>query len=158
MKNLFWMIGIAALLSSCGGEGNQQVGTEDVKNPNTASAEVGSETMAAIDFGGETVYDFGSITQGEKVTHSFSFTNTGDAELVIVSAKGSCGCTVPQWPKEPVPVGGTAMIDVVFNSDGKKGVQNKKVSIVANTNPSTSVVVLKGEVIAPEVEEAEAGS
>jgi len=98
------------------------------------------------------LYDFGSITQGEKVTHTFNFTNTGDADLVIVSAKGSCGCTVPEWPKEPIAAGQSGVIKVVFNSEGKKGKQHKRVSIVANTEPATSAVTLKGEVIVPEAD------
>ena len=153
MKNAFLLIGMAAIMAACGGESSDgRLDTSDVKNPHSASADGGEEAIAAIEFE-ESVHDFGSITQGEKVTHTFKFKNTGEADLVIVSAKGSCGCTVPKWPKEPIPVGGEGFIDVVFNSDGKSGVQNKKVSIIANTNPSTTVLALKGEVIAPETGE-----
>lgn len=94
-------------------------------------------------------YNFESVTQGEKVKHSFKFKNTGDEELVIVSAKGSCGCTVPEWPKEPIAPGGEGEIYVVFNSEGRSGRQVKQVSLVANTEPATTVLVIEGEVVAP---------
>jgi hypothetical protein len=97
-------------------------------------------------------FNFGTITQGEKVKHTFKFKNTGSEELVIVSAKGSCGCTVPEWPKEPIAPGADGEIYVVFNSDGKSGKQVKQVSIVANTEPATSVIALEGDIIAPSPE------
>lgn len=101
-------------------------------------------------------FNFGTITQGEKVKHTFKFKNTGSEELVIVSAKGSCGCTVPEWPKEPIAPGADGEIYVVFNSDGKSGKQVKQVSIVANTEPATSVIALEGDIIAPSPEAAPA--
>lgn len=131
------------MLASCGGgeesadQGQTEITTENV------------ESTTSIAYA-EEMFDFGSITEGEKVTHVFNFTNTGDADLVIVSAKGSCGCTVPEWPKEPIAPGAEGEISVVFNSEGKKGMQNKRVSIVANTEPATTAITLKGEVISPE--------
>lgn len=95
-------------------------------------------------------HEFGQITQGEKVEHTFTFTNTGDAPLVISNAKGSCGCTVPEWPREVVPVGESGTIKVIFNSRGKKGKRNQKVTITANTNPPQTFIALKGEVLMPE--------
>src|SRR5690606_34200408 len=97
----------------------------------------------------EEIFDFGTITQGEKVTHTYKFKNTGDNDLLIVSAKGSCGCTVPKWPKEPIAPGATGNIEVVFDSDGKSGRQHKKVTIVANTHPATTIIALKGDIVAP---------
>lgn len=134
---------VSIMLASCGGgeesadQGQTEITTENV------------ESTTSIAYA-EEMFDFGSITEGEKVTHVFNFTNTGDADLVIVSAKGSCGCTVPEWPKEPIAPGAEGKISVVFNSEGKKGMQNKRVSIVANTEPATTAITLKGEVISPE--------
>ncbi len=134
---------VSMMLASCGGgeksadQGQTEITTENV------------ESTTSIAYA-EEMFDFGSITEGEKVTHVFNFTNTGDADLVIVSAKGSCGCTVPEWPKEPIAPGAEGEISVVFNSEGKKGMQNKRVSIVANTEPATTAITLKGEVISPE--------
>ena len=118
-----------------------------VNNPKSASGE-DKGGIAILKF--DTVLQsFGTITQGEEAEMMFSFTNAGDAPLIISSARGSCGCTVPEWPKDPVSPGQSGNIKVVFSSEGKKGTQHKKVYIVANTDPSTNVVAIKGEVIAP---------
>jgi hypothetical protein len=137
------MIAACMFFAACDG-GTSGGGENEVSVSNV-------EETTTIEFEND-LYDFGSITQGEKVTHTFNFTNTGDADLVIVSAKGSCGCTVPEWPKEPIAAGQSGVIKVVFNSEGKKGKQHKRVSIVANTEPATSAVTLKGEVIVPEAD------
>ena len=154
MKKVLYTVAIAAMLFSCGNEEtSEKITTDVVNNPNTAAT-----TEALVDVNSdvpkmvfeEEVYDFGTISQGEKAKFSYNFKNEGTADLIITSAKGSCGCTVPSWPKEPIAPGASATIDVVFDSNGKKGVQNKKVTIVANTMPATNVVALKGEVLAPE--------
>ncbi len=98
----------------------------------------------------EEVYDFGTIDQGESVEHTFKFKNTGVSPLVISNARGSCGCTVPKWPKEPIAVGETGEIQVKFNSAGKKGPQNKSVTLTANTWPVTTKINIKGNVNAPD--------
>jgi len=95
-------------------------------------------------------FDYGVVDQGEKVNHTYKFKNTGDEPLIIQNAKGSCGCTVPQWPKDPIPVGGTGEIQVQFDSKGKKGKQSKRVTITANTDPVQTFLTIKGEVNAPE--------
>lgn len=94
-------------------------------------------------------YDFGTIKQGDKVTHDFDFVNTGKEPLVITQAAGSCGCTVPQWPKEPVAKGSKATIHVEFNSTGKMGMQDKTVTITSNSKSGQKVLHLKGNVEAP---------
>ncbi len=113
------------------------------------------ENLAEIKFENE-LYDFGEITQGEKVKFTYQFTNVGESDLVISSAKGSCGCTVPDWPRKPIAPGESAEIRVVFNSEGKNGKQHKKVSVIANTQPSTTVVALTGSIIKPAAEETDA--
>ncbi len=92
-------------------------------------------------------HDFGVLEDGEKVTYSFKFENTGNAPLIISNAKGSCGCTVPNWPKDPIAVGETGTIDVTFNSAGRTGVQSKAVTLTANTTPNRKVIRIKSEVI-----------
>ena len=104
----------------------------------------------------ETEFDYGVVDQGEKVNHTYKFTNTGNEPLIISNAKGSCGCTVPSWPKEPIPVGGSGEIQVQFDSKGKKGKQSKRVTITANTEPAQSFLTIKGEVKAPEGDAAAA--
>ncbi|MBV6644718.1 MAG: DUF1573 domain-containing protein [Cyclobacteriaceae bacterium] len=91
-------------------------------------------------------HDFGTINEGDIVDHTFTFTNTGEAPLIISNASASCGCTVPQWPKEPIPVGGSGDIKVQFNSRNKPGIQNKTVTITANTFPTATKLRIKANV------------
>lgn len=91
--------------------------------------------------------DFGDIVQGAKVSHTFEFTNTGDAPLVISNVAATCGCTVPSWPKEPVAPGSTAKIEVSFNSAGKMGKQNSVVRIYSNASEPIEKVSLISNVL-----------
>lgn len=94
-------------------------------------------------------FNFGTIKQGEKVSYDFNFANVGKEPLIITEAHGSCGCTVPQWPKEPVAKGAKGVIHVEFNSTGKMGMQDKTVTITSNAKGGNKVLHLKGNVEAP---------
>lgn len=94
------------------------------------------------------VYDFGEIKEGEKVTYDFKFKNIGNSPLIISSATATCGCTIPEYPKEPVAPGAEGLIRVIFNSAGKAGMQNKIISITANTIPTLTEVNILGNVMA----------
>ena len=91
-------------------------------------------------------YDFGKIKQGDKVSHDFKFSNNGKSPLIISDVVASCGCTKPDWPKIPIAPGSNGVIKVVFNSAGKSGLQDKLITITANTLPAQSLVHLIGEV------------
>jgi hypothetical protein len=95
-------------------------------------------------------YSFDTINQGDKVETSFRFKNVGNHNLVISRAFGSCGCTVPSYPKEPVKPGDVATINVIFNSAGKSNDQMKSVTVVCNTSVRNEQVYLKGFVIGEE--------
>lgn len=160
MKKGIFTIGFAAAVAlvSCNqdantaaeGEKNAEatISTETVDNTATAEGAVDAENAPAFNFEKD-VHEFGDIIQGEKVSYSFTFTNTGKSDLIISSAKGSCGCTVPEYSKDPVAPGASGKIDVVFDSKGKKGQQNKKVTLVANTEPSQTILTIKGNVLEP---------
>ncbi len=92
-------------------------------------------------------HDFGDMTEGEEKEYSFRFTNNGNEPLYIENAKGSCGCTVPQWPKEPIAPGASGEIKVKFNSKNKKGKNQKKVTLIANTDPVTTVLSITANVL-----------
>ena len=111
----------------------------------TAAAAVPSGPTTVMTFD-ETTFDFGSVTEGEKVKHTYAFKNTGDVPLILQNAKGSCGCTVPQWPREPIAPGASGEVTVEFNSKGKVGDRNQKVTITSNTNPAQTFIYLKGKV------------
>lgn len=93
---------------------------------------------------------FDTINEGDKVQHSFRIKNVGQKNLFIATAFGSCGCTVPEYPKDVVKPGETAAIKVTFNSAGKKDEQNKDVTLVCNTIKRNEMFHLKGFVKAKE--------
>ncbi len=118
-----------------------------VNNPYTAN---GLDTVAAarkptMDFQ-DTLHEFGTVHEGEKVSHEFSFTNNGKSPLIITSAVGSCGCTVPEYPHEALEPGKTGIMKVTFNSTGKNGHQVKTVTIHANTLKNVHTLFIRAEV------------
>jgi Protein of unknown function (DUF1573)/Secretion system C-terminal sorting domain len=98
----------------------------------------------------ESTFDWGSIKEGEKILTVFTFSNTGTDPLLLSNVKGSCGCTISNWPKDPIAPGEDGEIVVVFDSKGKKDLQSKRVTITANTVPIQTYLVIKGNVIAAE--------
>lgn len=92
-------------------------------------------------------HDFGTIHEGEKVHTSFHFTNKGKVALTINGAQGSCGCTVPNWPKHLIKPGEGDEIYVEFDSKGKLGTQKKTVTVGANTVPQATVLIIKAVVV-----------
>ena len=94
----------------------------------------------------DSVFNFGTINEGDKVERSFKFRNTGKNALVISNATASCGCTVPEKPEQPVKPGETGIIKVVFNSQGKEGHQEKTITVTANTFSSFPYLKLVGDV------------
>ncbi len=112
-------------------------------NVNTPGVPAGPATTIRYD---DDKFEFGTVEEGDVVKHVFKFTNTGKEPLVISNAKGSCGCTVPTWPHEPVPPGGVGEIKVEFNTKGKPGNQSKRVTVTANTVPTDTYIEVAGEV------------
>jgi hypothetical protein len=92
-------------------------------------------------------HDFGTIKEGDVVEHTFAVKNTGEAPLIIQSAQPSCGCTVPDWTKEPIPVGGTGYVKAKFDSNGKPNAQNKSITVTANTWPKQTMLRFKAMVL-----------
>ncbi|MFN7116977.1 MAG: DUF1573 domain-containing protein [Saprospiraceae bacterium] len=119
----------------------------EVASPDDASIQPAVPTgpTTTMEFA-ETEFDFGTVQEGEKVRHTYKFKNTGKEPLVISDAKGSCGCTVPSKPTDPIAPGETGEIVVEFNTQGKAGQRNQKVTVTANTNPPQTFLSLKGVV------------
>jgi hypothetical protein len=111
----------------------------------TPAIDISNMPKTTIEFS-ETKFDFGDLQEGDVVKHSFNFKNTGSSPLIIAEAHGSCGCTIPLYPKEPIPPGGTGEIEVQFNSFAKPGLQNKTVTVTANTEPSQTVLNISSNV------------
>ncbi len=87
-------------------------------------------------------HDFGNIKQNSENTKVFKFTNTGTEDMIIADAKGSCGCTVPNYPKEPIPPGGIGEIEVTYRPGTQKAQQNKTVTVTANTEPAQTILTI----------------
>jgi Protein of unknown function (DUF1573) len=91
-------------------------------------------------------FDFGTINEGDIVETVFKFENTGKTDLLITNAYSSCGCTIPEWPKQPIKPGGKAIIKVKFNSRGKKNKQSKTITLNTNTKSGRELLVIKAQV------------
>lgn len=140
-KNLLLILLLAFFISlngcQSGGDSSENetkqkdVSTDVIDNPGGIDGETSKKPEISFR---KSEHDFGKITEGEKVAHSFKFTNKGDGQLVISNANPSCGCTVPNYPKKPIKPGESGFIDVVFDSEGRKGKFTKSVTIMAN-NP-----------------------
>ncbi|WP_345234518.1 DUF1573 domain-containing protein [Hymenobacter saemangeumensis] len=118
-----------------------------IDNPNVVSEDEAPNPNAPVMTFAESEFDFGDIAADSKVQHTFTFTNTGKSPLLIQDATASCGCTTPNWTKEPVAPGGKGTVEVQFDSRGKQGLQNKQVNVRANTQPSITSVVIKANVL-----------
>jgi hypothetical protein len=147
MKKLLFALSLTPLLFSCGNnEQPQKASTELIINPVTAdstSAPAPSGKGAVMVFE-KTEHNFGTITQGEQAEYNFKFRNTGDQDLVISSANASCGCTVPEYSKEPIKPGATGSIKVIFNSEHRLDAFEKAVTVTANTQPLETLLKIKG--------------
>ena len=140
MKKIILMAACSMLLAASAV--NAQ--TSDKAAPAATDTKSSSEMLFT-----EEEFNFGTIKQGESVTHEFTFSNEGKDDLIITNAQGSCGCTVPQYPKEAIKTGAKGTIKVTFNSAGKMGLQDKTVTITSNAKNSPRILHLKGTVEAP---------
>jgi hypothetical protein len=114
-------------------------------NGNTASTTGNASDGPVMKFEKES-HDFGKIKPGDIVSYDFKFTNTGNSPLIITDGYASCGCTKPTWPKAPIKPGESGVIHVTFDSKSKIGLQDKLITLTANTNPAQNMVHLVGEV------------
>jgi hypothetical protein len=150
-KTVVTMLAAFALLSACHRQQplGQTAGTEtQVINAQSVAPDPNAPNLKFT----EEKFDFGKINQGDSVKHEFAFTNTGKTPLVITDAIASCGCTKPDWPKTPIAPGANGVIKVTFHSAGKSGLQDKMITITANTVPPQTMVHLTGEVITPDAQ------
>lgn len=114
----------------------QDAANQPADNPN--APEISFETE---------VIDYGTIEQGADGVREFKFTNTGKEPLIISNSRGSCGCTVPTWPKEPIKPGESSAIKVKYDTK-RLGPINKSVTITSNAKTPTKVLRIKGKIIA----------
>ncbi|MEM1320421.1 MAG: DUF1573 domain-containing protein [Bacteroidota bacterium] len=128
-----------------------------IRNPVSAEEVTDTVNVAKLIFE-EINFDFGQAKENDIIEHTFKFTNEGKVPLIINDARSTCGCTVPEWPKEPIEPGQGGVISVRFNTKGKRGDQKKPVTIKANTYPTTTVLYIEGRVEAAEGAEEQAST
>ncbi len=161
---LMYVLALAVLIMSCKDRASEKriaelesriAQMEGSKNTATATPTVAPEAAAeekkpegplpVISFE-RTDHDFGTVTEGQKVSYTYKVKNTGEAPLIIQSAQPSCGCTVPTWTKEPIPVGQSGFVTAEFDSGGKPGINNKTITITSNTWPKVTTLRFKAMV------------
>lgn len=131
---------------SAEGEENLEVvdgNSESAENPNATP----DMPVTTVSFEEES-HNFGKIKDGDKVQHIFKFKNTGTEKLVVKNVKPSCGCTTPEWTKDPIEPGGEGFIQIEFDSSGKVGTQNKSVTVELNIAEKIKTLTFTGEVVA----------
>ena len=138
---------IALILCSCHNDGGKQFSGDLVTNPKSASN--ASDKKPVIEFD-RTEFDFGTILQGEVVSYTFHFTNTGNAPLIITNVDKSCGCTAGDYPRNPIEPGKKGEVKITYDSKGHHGIQNKALIVNANTLPSQTVLRIRAEVKTPD--------
>lgn len=143
MKKIILMVAVIATvaLTSCNEKASAKIDEANLTAAAERESVVGDFPVMSFV---ETEYDFGTVDEGTVVEHEYKFTNTGNAPLIVVSAKGSCGCTVPTWSKEPLAPGEEGSMLVKFNTNGKPNNQTKMVTIKANTESGTESIRIKG--------------
>ena len=140
----FFALSLVVLTTACKQESAANKITDaDLKAIEAEKALVGKLPKVQLD---KEIHDFGTIAEGAIVETEFIVTNTGEGDLIISDAKGSCGCTVPQPPKDPIKPGASAPIKVSFDSKGKPGAQEKTVTITTNTEASQQTFKIKANV------------
>ncbi len=138
---------LGMLVSGCQSKSEKgKLNADDVDLPVHADGQSDPKALPIMEFD-KTLHNFGNIKAGEKVSYSFRFVNRGRRDLIIQNASGSCGCTIPDFPKEPISPGKDGFIRVLFNSEGKNGVQEKQVTVLANTLPNTNEIRIKANII-----------
>lgn len=148
MKQIIVLALAAISFASC--QNTAKTNAEVTKNTETGAAETPEATVpagdaAVISFEKEN-YSFGKINEGEKVAYSYKFKNIGKSPLIILNATATCGCTIPEVPKEPIKPGAEGEIKVVFNSQGKSGLQDKVITVTSNAQPNIASLHLTGEI------------
>lgn len=152
MKKLIFTLGLVAGLSAltfgqdghAAGDGHNHDAAQPAQAAPTSLADIKME---------KTVHDYGNIKQGADGSCEFKFTNTGKEPLVITNCQGSCGCTVPQCPNEPVLPGKTGVIKVKYDTNRIGGIY-KTVTVTSNAKSGNVVLTIKGNVEAKPVDEA----
>lgn len=142
----FLVVGLLAFSSCHQASNGSDIDVDLIQNPNSAQGYDEAVGIPVITFDSD-LHDFGRITEGESISYSFHFRNTGKSDLVISGCNASCGCTVADYPKKRIPAGEEGYITVSFNSRGKIGMQYQEVTVSSNAQPSRNVLKITAQVV-----------
>lgn len=140
------LVSLVMVMFSCQNGNDKQLSGDLVTNPKSAQSSSDKKPVIKFD---KNEFDFGKILQGEVVSYTFHFTNTGNAPLLITSVDKSCGCTASDYPREPIQPGESGAIKITYDSKGHHGFQSKVLIIKANTMPAQTPIRIKAEVKTP---------
>lgn len=142
---IIFVLGLAFV--SCNND-TDKLPADIINNPRTADGVDENIKMPQITFK-KTEHDFGKMIQGEVVSYSFKFTNTGNADLIIAKVSASCGCTAYNYPVDPIKPGETKAIEAKFDSQNRLGFQNKRISVMTNSTTAKQNLYIKADVVKP---------
>ena len=157
MSKLFFYIFLLTFFTSCNDNQKKNNGLEEVRldgktsnadivrMPITADTPLDTNNIAKIMLE-ETDFNFGSVNEGDVVKHTFKLKNVGNQPLLITDIRTTCGCTVPTWNKSPIAANANDQVEVKFDTKGKANEQVKKITIIANTFPAETELILRGMV------------
>lgn len=140
MRTLLIACIILSLLVSCTGKSSEEI------KESAGLTQSGSQDGTAIIEFRESRYDFGNVSHGERLAYTFIYKNTGDAPLVIHSARADCGCTIPEYDSEPLAPGKEGRLKVVFNTQGFIGYQAKTLQLVTNSKDPIVTLAIRAVV------------
>lgn len=132
---------LIGILPSCGG----QNGSGTIENRIEVSVQEVPQGQPVIKFD-TLVYDFGTIIEGERVVCYFDYSNVGGADLLITAVEVTCGCTTPDWSREPLVPGGTGSMKIILDASGRSGAQRKLVTVRSNAGNSEIRLTIKANV------------
>lgn len=144
--NLVFVVALVLVLSACGGNSTGgDINVDLIQNPKSAAGYDKEVPMPEVTFDCD-MHDFGRLSEGESISYSFHFRNTGKADLVISGCHASCGCTVADYPRNRIAPGEDGYVAITFNSQGKAGQQYQEVSVLTNAQPSRYVLKIVAQV------------
>jgi len=146
--HLLLIIGLSSLFA-CQNNQDGKLSSDLVNNPISADSKADLGSLPKFQFV-TTEHDFGKLIDGVKVSFKFKYKNVGGSDLIINQVKPSCGCTASHFSKDPLPPGGTGVIELTFDSSHQPGKNFKNARIVANTQPNIVVLKIRAEVVQPD--------
>jgi hypothetical protein len=145
MKKTLTLLSFALVVSAASfAQTTKSTAPVAIKQTPTAATAI-KKDGAAMDFK-FTEHNFGELQEGPKAAVDFVFTNTGNKPLILTDVKASCGCTTPEWPKEPIAPGQTSKIKVEYNTQGRPGDFTKSITITSNESDQPKMIYIKGKV------------